>query len=207
MKDLVILVADKNMEHAIEGLLGRPRALNIRQATYDIYVHSRRDPGCLNEAHNFLRPFLGEYDHALVMFDHQGCGREQVLPDDLADEVKARLEQNGWPSQAEVVVLAPELEVWVWSASPHVETCLGWTGHHPPLREWLADNGHWALDEEKPPRPKETMEAALREVRKPRSSAIYLELAQRVSLQGHTEPAFVRFTQTLQRWYARDGSF
>jgi hypothetical protein len=202
MKDLVILVADKNMEHAIEGLLGRPQALNMRQATYDIYVHSRRDPGCLNEAHNFLRPFLGAYDHALVMFDHQGCGREQVPPDDLADEVKARLEQNGWPGQAEVVVLAPELEVWVWSASPHVETCLGWTGHYPPLREWLADNGHWALDEEKPPRPKETMEAALREVRKPRSSAIYLELAQRVSLHGHTEPTFVRFTQTLQRWYA-----
>ena len=56
-----------------------------------------------------------------------------------------------------------------------------------------------------PPRPKEAMEAALRQVRKPRSSAIYLELAQRVSLRGHTEPAFQRFVHPLfNRFLTRD---
>jgi len=67
------------------------------------------------------------------------------------------------------------------------------------LRDWLAETGHWPPDTPKPPRPKEAMEAALRQVRKPRSWAIYLELAQAVSLQGHSEPAFRRFTDALQR--------
>ncbi len=39
------------------------------------------------------------------------------------------------------------------------------------------------------------------EVYKPRSSAIYRELARSVSLKGHTEPAFLRLTAALQRWF------
>jgi hypothetical protein len=46
------------------------------------------------------------------------------------------------------------------------------------------------------------METALREARKPRSSAIYLDLAGKISLRGHTEPAYLRFTQAVQRWFA-----
>jgi len=196
------LVADKNMEQAVHGLLRRPQALAIRQLIYDLFVHPRHDPGCLNEAHDFLRPLIGEYDRALVMFDHHGCGHEQEPPDTLADAVKDRLERNGWRGRAEVVVLAPELEVWVWSNSPHVDGCLGWAERQPTLRDWLAANHYWPADDPKPRRPKEAMEAALREARKPRSSAIYLELAERVSLHGHTELAFLRFTQALRRWFA-----
>ncbi len=202
MKDLVVLVADKNMEQTVKGLLGRSRSLGIRPLEYDTFVHPRRDPGCLNEAHDFLRPFARSYGYALVMFDREGCGREQVEARTLAEEVKARLADNSWPDRAEVVVLDPELEVWVWSASPHVAACLGWADCQPSLRAWLAEEGHWPPETPKPPRPKEAMEAALRQVRKPRSSAIYLELAQTVSLQGHTEPAFLRFAGALQRWFA-----
>lgn len=202
MTDLVVLVADKNMYHAVSGVLGRPQALGIRRVSWDLFVHPRRDPGCLNEAHEFLHQFVGEYGHVLVMFDQEGCGRNQLPAEGLADEVKQRLELNGWSDRVEVVVFAPELEVWVWSNSPHVAACLGWAGRQPSLREWLATISYWPLDEPKPPRPKEAMEAALREVRKPRSSAIYLELAERVSLQGHAEPAFLRFTQALQRWFS-----
>ena len=43
-KDLVVLVADKDMEHALKGLLGRPRALGIREIEADIRVHPRHDP-------------------------------------------------------------------------------------------------------------------------------------------------------------------
>jgi len=37
MKDLVILVADKNMEYSVKGILSRPQALSIRQITFDIF--------------------------------------------------------------------------------------------------------------------------------------------------------------------------
>ncbi len=32
MKDLIVLVADKNMEHALRGILRRSKALNIGQS-------------------------------------------------------------------------------------------------------------------------------------------------------------------------------
>jgi hypothetical protein len=201
MKDLVVLVADKNMEYAVKGMLGRPEDLSIRPVEWDPFIHPRRDPGCLNEAHTFLRPLAADYRHALVLLDQQGCGREDDAADTLTIQVRDRLARNGWGDRAEVILLVPELEVWVWSDSPQVTACLGWAGRQPSLREWLAGNDHWPPDQPKPHRPKEAMEAALRQVRKPRSSAIYLELAQKVSLQGHTEPAFLRLTQTLQRWF------
>jgi hypothetical protein len=201
MKDLIVLVADKNMESAISGMLGRPQELGIRPITCDLFVHPRRAPGCRKEAQDFLRPFHRAYRFALVMFDHQGCGRERDQANELADRVKTNLSRNGWPDRADAVVISPELEAWVWAPSTHVETCLGWAGKSPSLRNWLANNRHWPYRSPKPPRPKEAMEAALRKVRKPRSSAIYLQLAQRVDLQGHTEPAFLRLTRTLQRCF------
>lgn len=201
MKDLIVLVADKNMEYAVKGLFGRSRDLGIRPIEWDMFVHPRRDPGCLNEAHDFLRPMTRDYDHALVLFDHQGCGRESNSPNELVALVRERLARNGWGDRADVVVLTPELEVWVWNDSPHVDECLGWANRQPPLREWLAANGRWPYDTSKPPDPKAAMEAALRQVRQPRSSAIYLNLATQVSLQGCVDPAFRRFIQTLQRWF------
>jgi hypothetical protein len=201
VSDLVALVPDKNMEYALRGLLGRPLSLGIRPITYDVFSHPRRDPGCVNEAHDLLRPFAGEYGYALVLFDRQGSGQEQVGADMLANSVAERLSRCGWAGRCEVVVLDPELEVWVWSPSPHVDECLGWANRQPPLRAWLAEAGCWPEACPKPPDPKAAMEAALRQVRKPRSSAIYLELAKKVSLRGHAEPAFQRLTSALQRWF------
>lgn len=201
MKDLIVLVADKNMEHTVRGLLQRPQALGVRAVDAEIFVHPRHDPGCVNEAHDFLRPFASSHRYALVLFDHDGSGREGIAPDALADEVRHRLEANGWPGRAEAIALAPELEVWVWSDSPQVAACLGWAERQPSLRDWLAATGQWPAGQAKPADPKRAMEAALREARKPRSSAIYLDLARKVSLRGHNEPAFLRFSQTLREWF------
>lgn len=201
MNDLIVLVADKNMEHTVRGLLQRPQALGTRAVDAEIFVHPRHDPGCVNEAHDFLRSFTGSHRHALVLFDHDGSGRQGTAPAALADEVRQRLEANGWIGRAEAIVLAPELEVWVWSDSLQVAACLGWAGRQPSLREWLAATGQWPMDQAKPADPKRAMEAALREARKPRSSAIYLDLASKVSLRGHDEPAFLRFSQALRAWF------
>jgi hypothetical protein len=46
MKDLVFLVADKNMEYTVRGLLSSPARLQIRAIKFDIRVHDKSDPGC-----------------------------------------------------------------------------------------------------------------------------------------------------------------
>ncbi len=204
MKDLIVLAADKNIEYAVRGLLERSADLGIHPPESEVIVHPRRDPGCFNEAPDFLRPWTRQFRHTLVLFDYAGCGCEHRLEaDTVADDLLGRLARNGWDNRGEVVVLNPELEAWVWSSRPYVDVCLGWAGRQPPLREWLAQSGFWPPNAPKPPDPKGAMEAALRQVRKPRSSAIYLNLARQATLGGHTERGFVRFAQALQRWFPR----
>src|SRR5437773_3500937 len=156
--DLVLLTADKNIEHGLRGLLSRPKALGIRAVTSKIYVHSQRDPACARKAHEFLRQFADDYQHALVVFDHEGCGREERAPAQLEEDVRQQLAANGWEHRAQAVVIAPELEAWVFSASPHVETCLEWAGP-VRLRNWLQDKGFWPEEQAKPVDPKAALEA------------------------------------------------
>ena len=200
-KDLVVLAADKNIDYGVQGLLSRPAALGIRPVQFDSFVHPRRDPGCVHEAHDFLRSLLGEYQHALVMFDRLGSGREDLAGHELSDEVEARVTAHGWGQRAAVIVLDPEIEVWVFANSPHVERCLGWTGRRPALRRWLETQGLWHPGQVKPFNPKEALVKALQKSKKPRSSAIYRCLGQRVSLRDCSDAAFLRFRQTLTRWF------
>ena len=199
--DLIVLVPDRNMEAAISGLLCRSEALAIRPVTFHIYMHIERDPGCYHRAHDFLRPMTARASRALVVFDRVGSGREGDSASDLEQQVTRRLSAAGWGNRASAIVLDPELEVWVWGDSPHVDRCLGWEGQHPSLRVWLREQGLWPTDEPKPKDPKRAVELALRRARKPRSSAVYRQLADTVGLQRCSDPAFARLCALLRTWF------
>lgn len=199
-KDLAVLVPDCNYEEGIQALLGRPRALGIADVSFDIYTHMHRDPGCLRQAHDFLRPFIGEYRFAMVLFDREGCGSDAARSA-IESSVQDRLERNGWPGRCRVLVVDPEFDVWVWSDSPHVPDALGWPREYGDLRAWL-DNCQFATDGgSKPSRPKEAMEAVLRVAHKPRSASIYALLGKQVSVERCTDPAFSAFKETLRDWF------
>ncbi len=202
-KDLMVLVADSQMEFAVKGLLTRSDAIGIRSLSVDIHVHPAKDPGCLLRGHEFLRPFHRQYCHALIMLDHEGCGQEQRHRIDLEKELEQRLSSSGWGERAAAVILDPELEVWVWSDSPEVDAVLGWTNRTPCLASWLREKGFLESDAKKPSQPKEALECALRIARKGRSSAIFLQLAQRVSVNRCTDPAFLKLKTTLKQWFGR----
>lgn len=109
----------------------------------------------------------------------------------------------GWKGNAAAIVIDPELENWVWGHSPHVATALGWTDKEQGIREWLLEEEFLAeATQAKPSRPKEAMEAVLRHVRRPRSSAIYRAIASTVSLAGCNDPSFVKFRQALHGWFS-----
>src|SRR6266513_2389199 len=109
-RDLILLVADKNMEASLKGLLSRFRSLKFRQVVFDLYVHPERDPGCLLRAHDFLRPFASRYERALVLLDHAGCGQEAEECSKLEADIEKRLGVTGWEGRAAAIVIAPELE-------------------------------------------------------------------------------------------------
>jgi len=201
LKDLVIVVADKNLEHALNGLLSRPEALGIRAIETDIYRHPQHDPGCAVHGVEFISNFAGQYRHGLLMFDHEGSGKEATTRQELQESLNESFAISAWGGQARAIVLAPELEVWIWSNSPHVDEVAGWRGRQPNLRHWLIEQDYLQEGEVKPIRPKEAFEAALRESQKPRSASLYLQIAEKVSVSRCTDSAFLELKSILIDWF------
>jgi len=200
-KDLLVLVADKAIQRSVDSLLQRTEALGIRKVSWESYVHPERDPGCFKKSNEFLQTFLSQFDKALVLFDREGCGHDHLARTDLEEAVEKSLASCGWVRRSAAVVIDPELEAWVWSDSPHVDAALGWKKSEL-LRSWLLEEGFLTGDQHKPSRPKEAVEAVLREASKPMSSQIYAELASKVSLERCEDASFQKFKQVLRSWFA-----
>ena len=197
MNDLLCLVADKNMEAVVGELLRRHEALGICRIAADVLVHPRRDPGVFREGVSFVRSFQKNYHHALLLLDAAWEG----APENVQEHLDSALDNAGLRDWAAAIVIVPELEIWVWSDSPHVEQALGWSGRKPALRAWLEQKGLWGTQDPKPKDPKTAVERALEQVGKPRSSAIYRALARNVTLARCEDSAFRRLRETLQTWF------
>lgn len=160
-KDLIILLADQNMRDCIEGLIPKlPHALNVSPFTYDIFVHSNRDPGCRTQSPAFLASFQNKYRFGLVIFDKEGCGRELLSRSELETEVEESLALTGWGDRAKVVVIEPELENWIWVKSPRLAEIINWDNIQS-LYQWLTDQNYLSDGKEKPVSPKEAFEKVL----------------------------------------------
>lgn len=203
MKDLVILAADKDLEFALRGILSRPEALGIRpvEANTDIFVEPEHDPACALRGVDFLDNLSGQYRYGLLIFDHEGSGKEATAPQELQKSLNAEFVSSTWGERARTIVLSPELEIWIWSDSPHVDEVVGWKNRNPKLRPWLIEQDYLQTGEVKPARPKEAFEAALREARKPRSASLYQQIAKRVSLRRCTDTAFIELKGILSNWF------
>jgi hypothetical protein len=201
-RDLIVLAADKSMDYALRGIIRRHASLGMRPVDFQVVSYaSGFDPGCYLRSHDFLRIFLPDYSHALVVFDHRGSGQESRAAGEVEREVEDRLRRSGWGDRAGVVVIVPELEVWVWGRSREVDHTLGWRGQAMGLREWLERQGLWPEGNIKPPEPEVAFEAVLRRLKRPRSASIYAQLAERVSLRRCQDRSFLRLVQILRSWF------
>jgi len=199
--DLLVLVADADIEETMKGLLGNPGRLGIRPIRWHIRRHVDRDPGCARRSVEFLRPFRNQYTHALVVFDHEGSGREAEARAELEQVLEGELARSGWRvDAARVIVLEPEVEAWVWSPSPHVATALGWSDWES-LRQWLVSRALLDPQAIKPARPKEAMLAVLNDRRLPRSASRFRKLAETVGHGSCRDPSFSKLREVLRAWF------
>ena len=201
-KDLIVLAADKDMQSALTGLLRTRRlALGIRTVTFDILVHAQHDPACARQGVSFLQNYSRDYRHGLLVFDHEGCGRESTSPEALQRELNRGFLNSTWGERAKAIVIDPELEAWVWSQSPHVATVTGWAGRSPSLRDWLVSRDLLKCGQAKPDRPKEALHAALREAGVARSASVYEQLAEKVSVRNCVDRSFGELKAALRLWF------
>lgn len=210
IKELIVLVADKSMKITVETLIaGRSDALGIRHlqpADYDVIAYQAHDSGVYLTGHEFLRTQRNRYRYGLLICDRYGCGQEERSREELEAQMEENLNQSGWGNgRAAAVVIDPELEVWVWTESPHVEDVLGWRGRQPALRDWMRSNGYLAEGRSKPAQPQDCLQGALATVNKARSPALFREIAQKVSLQRCNDGAFRKFVSTLKSWLPAEG--
>jgi hypothetical protein len=205
----VILVADSNMAATFRGYFTRDqwhRSLECAAFEFnpdigkDLLVdEGGNDPGVFTRAHELLRPYLATHQRALVALDceWEGSPGKQAIVTQITDNLLAA----GWKANAvKVIAIDPELENWLWQDNPHVAAALRYRDTLT-LRALLEQKGLWPAGQAKPPRPKEAAEWVLRQTRRPRSSAIYEELASRISIRGCTDAAFQELHATLQAWF------
>lgn len=200
MKDLILLVADKNMKHALKGVLARNPSLGIRPIRFEIKVHEGAgDGGTRKSGPEVLALLRRGFRHALLVLDFEGCGSS--LPNALAleSDLDSRLNRH-WGTDAKSIVIEPELDVWVWGSNNSLETALGWPPGSP-VRQWLLAAGFTFTTGNKPVRPKEALQAVQRHIGTPRSSALYEQIAGKISLKRCSDLAFHRLKTQLAAWF------
>lgn len=210
-RDCVFLLADSTMADVVDGFLGKGHLegrLGCRTFQYeyakDILVdvtHGNTDGGLHRRAHEILREngYLTSHEHAVVMLDQRFGGERPAA--EVREEILENLHASGWGGdRADVIVIDPMLEVWIWQDSTHVERAVGHR-RPPPLRHALAEGGQWPEGQHKPPQPKELLKSVLRRTGVPFSSDVHREVAENVSGKGCTDPAFALLVETLRRWF------
>lgn len=161
MKQLVVLVADKNMEFTVRGLL--QRILRVEQITefdFDIFPHPGHDPGIYNYSHEFLRGLSQSYHYCMAILDRKGSGQDELNREEIETEIERKLAGNGWDRKSCAIAISPELENWVWVKSVRLQEAIGWN-LDKTVYNWLTDENWMEGSQSKPPRPKEAFEAAL----------------------------------------------
>lgn len=202
-RDLVVLAADSDAYRVLEAILQTPDRLGTRPIAFEIERHPRHDPGCRLGSTEYLRPFLGHFRHALVVFDRDGCGSTQTRRE-LQDEITANLAANGWQDRARAIVIAPELEIWAWGSWTNLATVLG--SRESALREVVTRQGLSISDLDKPTNPKTALGAVIGNRsrsgrRRRRSPRLFGELAANAPLNGCRDPAFRELRRTLRTWF------
>ena len=204
MKDLLVVVADKNMKFAIEGLLIKNEAFNIREVDFEVIAFADKcDTGMFQHSIAFLREInaLSRYHYVILMFDWEGCGQEHKMSLDKAQAlIQEMLDQNGWKNKSSVIILNPELEIWCWAQSNKMAEIIKWPDYKS-ITKYLIEKEYLSEGETKPGRPKEAFEELLKEKSKPRSSAIYKDLASYVSFKKCEDQAFLTFKEVLRNWF------
>jgi hypothetical protein len=200
-KDLIVLVADNDAQLTVDELLKRHEALGVRPIQYDLIRHPQRDSGCRGKPQDLLRGYLNTHRYAMVIYDHHGSGRDQEPVEVVESETMELIERTGWSGRAAVIVISPELEIWMWSDSSEVDQVLGWTGRHPALRDWIQEQGLTDKPGLKPSDPKEAYHRSLREVRRAVSASHFKEMAKSVSFRRCVDPSFTQFVAVLKGWF------
>lgn len=201
MKDLIVLVADSNMKACFNGLLPRfQHVYELNPITFDVFTHPGRDPGCRTQSDSFLSSFIHLYRYSLIVFDKLGCGSIKDT-NSIVNEVSLQIKKTGWDNRFRIIIIEPELEVWMWIKKKSMAKIIHWRDYSS-LEEWVKGKSI-NFHNDKPVDPKKAFEMALYESRKKRSSSIYYEISSNVSFVDCQTQSFINLKDIIIEWFGK----
>lgn len=201
MKDLILLVADKSMEYSLRAGLLRHQSLGIRRISFDVLQHPQRDGGARTDGVKMLALERKSYEHALLVFDYEGCG-DSRSSEKIHEIEQEQNEQLGrlWGDNAKCIIIYPELDIWMWGSNNLLSEIFEWN-ESVSIRDWLQEKDYRFDHQGKPERPKEALEELFPFCGKPRSSANYSKIVERISFSKCNDMSFVKLRNYLQSWF------
>jgi hypothetical protein len=208
---LVVVVADGTYEAVLKELFARFREAGFQQVEPRIVPDTYHDSS--RKLTELLRPFLREYDHALVLRDLAGSGFEAKGARGLEEHLEMQMRANGWLHKKHAaVVTEPEIEEWLRLPSSTLlrlleerarknrNTVGGFQGVLDALLKM-----HGGRDERgKARRPKEVFDDLVRHYGIPPANALRGFLAKREPLDGCLSNSFNRLLQILRSWFPKE---
>ena len=161
--------------------------------------------GFIREWRELTRMKKGRYSKALLLWDHHGSGRDhKQSPDQVAQEIQAKLDSFTWSANSATTVLVPELEQWLWFCESAVAVHCGVSALQ--LRQWVEERSiklSRTVDALKQMQPKELFEHIMRErVNRTISPRDFEEIGQRASVNALLAcGSFSALVQTLRAWF------
>jgi hypothetical protein len=205
MRDLLLYLADADAEAFMKSILQRPKALGIREITFDVKRHHNKDSGMVQTGAELTRMLKGKYRKALLMWDHHGSGRDhRQEPHAVAEEIQKKLDSFTWKGHSTVAILIPELEQWLWFCEKTVIAHCDISTDQ--LAQWiqsLSERLGISPDELKALKPKELFEYVVRDkLRKTISPSDFEKIGKKASVKALENcDSFKRIRTTLTKWF------
>lgn len=115
MRDLFVLAADADMQAVFRTIFGRPDELGTAPISSFVDRHPWRDPGVFGDGPEFIRRTIpkNDYRRFILALDHDGSGCNGP-PQECATTLQERLDSCTFKDRSMAIVIAPELEEWLW---------------------------------------------------------------------------------------------
>jgi hypothetical protein len=216
LKELIIVVPDLPIQETVKALLTkRYRTLGIKELKekedFVIEKPLNNDSGCRIAVENGLQELQNKFAHVLVIFDKYGCGWETIPSSEIEETLEKSLIRNGWEkNQIAIVVIEPEIEIWVWGDWKKLETILGWEADRQgvELKNWLVNENLLKPEAKKPDNPEEALERVLTKIRRRKvkklESATFGELAEKINFKDCEDRAFNKLREVVYKWFREE---
>ncbi len=199
MKDLLVVVPDKTWALVLDALLNRAEAIGVRPISWATATPPGLDSGVRVRGVGVAAAVSRIFRRALLVFDYEGCGDTRQVGE-IEEDLRKHLKHH-WQDRADVVIVTPEIEAWLWRAFPQIGKQIDLSAIE--VKQKLRAKDFMGASDTKPSRPKEAFVWLLREARKVRSAAVYAEIARTASLkvEGCRTESFPRFVSLLRKWF------